>query len=94
MQQSNSQAHMTHLGKRFLLMVFFIVMLGVVRFVLWAILLVQFLSHLTAGKVHPSVTRAGASVADYVYRIWLFLTYNTEMTPFPFNRNSQKIERY
>jgi hypothetical protein len=67
----------------FFMMVYFLI-LSVVRFVLWAVLLVQVLCHLFGGGVSPGAQRVGQVVSEYIYNIWLFLTYNTNEKPFPF----------
>lgn len=75
---------LTSLGRRLVFMVFFVVILGAVRFLFWAVVVFQFLSHAFTGDIHPNAARAGASLADYIYRIMLFLSYATEEMPFPF----------
>jgi hypothetical protein len=67
----------------FFMAVYFLI-LSVVRFILWGVLLVQILYHLFGGGVSPGAQRIGQAVSEYVYRIWLFLTYNTNERPFPF----------
>lgn len=70
---------------RLLYIVVYVAILGVVRFVLWGVLLVQMVLHLIGASPSPSAQRIGRDVADYIYRIWLYLSYNTEDRPFPFN---------
>jgi hypothetical protein len=67
----------------FFIAVYFLI-LSVVRFVLWAVLLVQLLCHLFGGGVSPGAQKVGQAVSEYIYRVWLFLTYNTNERPFPF----------
>lgn len=69
---------------RFLLTVFYLAVLFVVRFVLWGVLIVQLVAHLISGQSNRPAARVGEAVADYIYRIWRFLSYNTNERPFPF----------
>lgn len=71
---------------RLLYIVSYVIILGIVRFILWGVLLVQMVLHLFGASPSPSAQRVGQNVADYIYRIWLYLSYNTEEKPFPFNR--------
>lgn len=71
---------------RLLLVAAYFLILFVIRFVLWGVLLVQLLSHLLIGRANPGAQRLGQAVAEYIYRIWLFLTYSTHERPFPFGR--------
>ncbi|MEW6038593.1 MAG: DUF4389 domain-containing protein [Pseudomonadota bacterium] len=80
----------TGIGRRLVFMVFFMVVLGAVRFVFWAIVAFQFLSHLFTGGVNPNAVRSGAKLAEYIYRIMLFLTYETEAMPFPFGERADR----
>lgn len=72
----------------FLLRLFFIVVylliLSVIRFVLWGVLLVQMVFHLFTGRVNAGAQKTGQTISEYIYRIWLFLSYNTNERPFPF----------
>ena len=69
---------------RLALIVAYVLILSVVRFVLWGVLLIQLLFHLFGGGASLGAQRLGQSVSEYVYRVWLFLTYNTNERPFPF----------
>jgi hypothetical protein len=80
----------TGIGRRLVFMVFFMVVLGAVRFVFWTIVAFQFLSHLFTGGVNPNAVRSGAGLAEYIYRIMLFLTYQTEAMPFPFGERADR----
>jgi hypothetical protein len=71
-------------GRLFYIIVFLII-LGFVRFVLWGVLLVQMLLHLIGARPNANAQKAGQVVAEYIYRIWLYLSYNTDEKPFPFN---------
>ncbi|MDD1650675.1 MAG: DUF4389 domain-containing protein [Methylococcaceae bacterium] len=74
---------------RLLYIVSYVIILGIVRFILWGVLLVQMVLHLFGASPSPSAQRVGQNVADYIYRIWLYLSYNTDEKPFPFNRRKE-----
>jgi hypothetical protein len=69
---------------RLLIMAVYLAILFVVRFALWAVLVVQVLFHLVAGRPSGGARKVGQAVAEYIYRIWLYLSYATNEKPFPF----------
>ena len=73
-----------HFFVRLFYIVAYLAIISVVRFVLWGVLLIQVGLHLIGSGPHPGVQRLGGAVADYVYRVWLYLTYNSNERPFPF----------
>jgi len=77
---------------RLIYMVVYVVILGIVRFVLWGVLLVQIVMHLIGAQPSIGAQRVGKSVADYIYSIWLYLSYNTNDKPFPFNRRKGSLD--
>ena len=74
---------------RLFYIVVYIIILGIVRFVLWAVLLVQMVLHLVGAKPSVKAQKTGQAVADYIYRVWLYLSYSTDEKPFPFNIRGQ-----
>ena len=70
--------------KRLLFMVVFFALFGVARLLLWAVVLIQFVSHLATGRVTQRVTHWGEALSTWIYRMMLFMSYNTERMPFPF----------
>ena len=74
---------------RLFYIVVYIIILGIVRFVLWAVLLVQMVLHLVGATPSVKAQRTGQAVADYIYRVWLYLSYSTDEKPFPFNMRGQ-----
>jgi hypothetical protein len=70
---------------RLIFMVLFFAFFGVARFLLWAVVLFQFLSHLFTGRVTQRGSRWGQAVSDWMYSVMLFMSYNTERMPFPFS---------
>ena len=86
----NDNLKKTGTWQRIFYMLVFAVILGFVRMLLWGIVLLQIASSLLTGKENNNVLGFGRSLSVYVYRILLFLTYNTDEMPFPFSDwNSQ-----
>lgn len=71
--------------KRILFMLIFAVIVGIVRILLWAVVLLQVASALFTGAPNPNLLKLGRTLAVYLYQILLFLTYNREEMPFPFS---------
>ena len=70
--------------KRIFFMLVFAAIGGVVRMVLWAVIFLQIVSVLITGKVNIHVLGFGRSLSVYTYHILLFLSFNTDVLPFPF----------
>lgn len=70
---------------RFVFMVFFAIILGVVSYVITVLVVVQFIWALIAGEGNDKLREFGSALSHYIYQILRFLTYNTEDKPFPFN---------
>ncbi|MDA3807540.1 MAG: DUF4389 domain-containing protein [Thiomicrorhabdus sp.] len=68
---------------RGLYMLIFIVLLGVAKFVGFVVILVQFLTVLFTAETNEKLVRFGKSLSLYQYEIMLFLTYNSEVHPYP-----------
>lgn len=69
---------------RCLYMVFFGVCLTVSRFVMWVVVVLQFLFALTTGSDNANLRRFGDSLSQYIFQALKFLTFNSEEKPFPF----------
>jgi Domain of unknown function (DUF4389) len=85
-QSTDIQSNLKKIGtwRRILFMLIFAVILGLVRILLWAVVLLQILSSLVTGSENTNVLKFGRTLSVYVYRILLFLTYNFDDMPFPF----------
>lgn len=68
---------------RGLMMLVFAFCLGVAKFVMFVVVVFQFLSVLTSSGTNPKLLAFGQSLSCYQYEIMLFLTYNSEEQPFP-----------
>ena len=70
---------------RLLYMLLFTVFYGVAEMVLTAVVVFQFLVVLFTGGRNARVLSLGASLATYTYQVFRYLTYNSELRPFPFS---------
>jgi len=71
--------------KRIFIMLIFFIIVGLVRIMLWAVVLLQVASALFMGSPNKNILGFGSKLSAYLYHILLFLTYNTEKLPFPFS---------
>lgn len=69
---------------RFLFMVLFAIILGVVGYVMTAVVVLQFIWGLVTGEGNDKLRQFGSSLSQYIYQTLRFLSYNTEEKPFPF----------
>jgi len=72
------------LGLRVVYMLLFAVVFWALCWILAATTLVQLLVRLLNGRANADLTRFGASLARYARQIIEFLTFVTELTPYPF----------
>jgi Domain of unknown function (DUF4389) len=84
-QSPNPGTIPTNAFKRLLFMFLFFALFGAVRLLMWVVVLIQFLSHLFTGRVTQRVTLWGQALSTWMYRMMLFMTYNSEQMPFPFS---------
>ena len=71
--------------KRIFFIIVFAIIVGLVRILLWAVVLLQIASALLTGEPNKNILGFGRKLSVYLYHILLFLTYNTEVLPFPFS---------
>ncbi len=71
---------------RGLYMLIFILLLGIVKFVAFAVIFFQFLSVLFTAETNKQLLMFGRSLSHYQYQIMMFLTYNSEQHPFPLGK--------
>ena len=69
-------------GIYILLFAFFLV---VARVVTGAVVVIQFLFTVFTGKTNTNLKNFGAMLSHYVYQCLLFVTYNSDDKPFPFD---------
>ncbi len=70
---------------RLLFMVLFIMCLYAAVFIAAIIIPAQFIFSLVTGDNNPKLRQFSANLSYYIYQVFLFLTYNTEKKPFPFD---------
>lgn len=71
--------------KRIVFMLVFAAIDGLVKLLLWLVILLQVGSVLLSGSSNANILSFGRSLSTYHYHILLFLTFNTEELPFPFS---------
>jgi hypothetical protein len=70
---------------RGLFMLVFVFLLMVARVVLWAVVILQFLFALFTSEPNKNLSRFALSLSRYFYQCYLFVTFNSEQKPFPFD---------
>ncbi len=70
---------------RLLYMLLFTLLLAAGRLVIALVVLVQFLLVLVTGSDNEHLRNLGQGLAKWVYQTLMFLTFNTEEKPFPFD---------
>lgn len=68
---------------RGLYMLIFMFLIGIAKFVTFAIIIFQFLLVLFTNKTNQKLLKLGQELSTYQYQILLFLTYNSEALPYP-----------
>jgi hypothetical protein len=77
---------------RGLFMVLFAIAYNIVEILVAAVAILQFLIVLVTGRVNGRLRFFGAGLSAYAYRIFLFLTYCTEIRPWPFSEWPERSE--
>ena len=72
------------LGLRVIYMLLFGVVFWVLCWILAATTLVQLIVRLLNGRANPDLIAFGAALARYARQVIEFLTFVTELTPYPF----------
>ena len=80
---SNIKSRSTWLRLFFMLVVF--LLYGVSRIVMGAVVVLQFFWLLFTGGTNKKLQHLGQTLATYTYQIILYLTFNSEKRPFPFD---------
>ena len=70
---------------RALYMLLFALLYSVAEFVMVAVVLVQFGYRVFNETPHPRVLSLGATVSSYIYQVLRYLSFNTEVMPYPFS---------
>lgn len=72
---------------RFLFMIVFIFLYFLSRLVVITVVALQFLWVLFTGETNDRLRSFGQSLATYTFQIIRYLTYNTDVRPFPFDED-------
>jgi hypothetical protein len=83
-QIKNNLLSPTH-WMRLIYMLLFAVCLQVASFVMWVVVVVQFVFALITGEDNSNLRHFGRCLSRYIHQSLLFLTYNSETKPFPFS---------
>lgn len=70
---------------RLVYMIFFVVVSVIVKFIIWFIAAFQFITVLFTNYPNKILLGFGEHLSIYIAQIFRFLSYNTEVKPFPFN---------
>ena len=76
-----------HIWLRLFFMFVVILLYSVSRVVVTAVVVLQFFWVLFTGENNENLQNLGKALAVYTYQIVLYLTFNTEQRPFPFDLN-------
>jgi len=71
--------------KRGLYMLLFAFLIGVAKFITFSVVVLQFFLILVNGAPNDQLLAFGKSLSVYTYQIMLFLTFNSEVQPYPFS---------
>lgn len=74
---------------RLMFMIIFFALFGLVRFLVWILVVFQFLTHLFTGRVNVHIRYWGEALSKWIYDMLRFMTYSTERMPFPFQSVGQ-----
>lgn len=69
---------------RLVFMLLFAAILHVASFVMWVLVIAQFIFSLLTGEDNANLRKFGHSLSIYIFATLKFLTYASEEKPFPF----------
>ncbi len=84
-EQINTHLSQVQIWKRIFLMLLFAVVLTLVRWLAWAVILLQLFFVLLSGEKNAHILSFGRGLAIYDYHLLLFLVFGTDTLPFPFS---------
>jgi hypothetical protein len=71
--------------QRLFFMLVILMLYAVSRIVVGAVVVLQFFYLLFSGEINGRLQQFGQALATYTYQIILYLTFNSEQRPFPFD---------
>ncbi len=84
-EQINANLKKVSTWKRIFFMLLLIVIVSLVRTLLWGVILLQIITTLLTGRSNQHIFAFSGGLCAYLYHITLYLTFNTELVPFPFS---------
>ena len=84
-EQINMHLSQIQTWKRVFIMLFFLVVVQLVRWLAYLVILLQLFFVLVSGEKNRNIYNFGRSLANYEYHLLLFLVFGTETLPFPFS---------
>lgn len=91
-EEINANLKQLSTWKRIFFMLIFSVIGELLRLLVWAVIALQVASSLLTGKPNQNILNFGRSLSLYTYHILLFLTFSTEIIPFPFSDWTQTLD--
>ncbi len=70
---------------RGLFMLLFLVAYNIAEFIIVLLAIFQFVAVLVTGRANEPLLEFGNNLSVYVYEVFQFLTFNSEIRPFPFS---------
>lgn len=84
-EELNNNLKQVGTWKRIGFILVFAVVAGVVRTLIWVVVLLQIASALITGGPNQHILGFGQKLAAYLYHVLMFMTFNAEDVPFPFS---------
>ena len=84
-EQINIHLSQAQTWKRIFFMLIFTVLVTIMRWLAWLVIVLQLIFVLLTGIKNSNILSFGRGLAIYEYHILLFLTFGTEILPFPFS---------
>ncbi|MDD2863980.1 MAG: DUF4389 domain-containing protein [Methylococcales bacterium] len=84
-EQINERLSQVQIWKRIFLMLLFAVVITLVRWIAWIPILLQLFFLLVSGEKNRHILSFGRGLAIYDYHLLLYLTFATDVLPFPFS---------
>lgn len=83
-EKPKSANHKSSIWLRGLYMLLFALIYSVAEVITVPLVLFQFIHKALTGKTNQRLLSFGQSLSVFIYQIWRFLTFNSEILPFPF----------
>lgn len=71
--------------QRLLYIILFALIFNITELIIFIVVLIQWITMLTTGKVHERLQLLGRNLGAYVQQIIEFMTYGTDRIPYPFS---------